>query len=102
MLLSLFVPMTPKAQISDRGDALWKNFEAIGSRARRVRHLSLVVAVDSPTDISLSGNATRGKQITVGSVEEFSRVVSTLAGPGTAVVGFGPSQKGAVLSPTPE
>lgn len=96
---ALFVPATPKPEIRDRGDELWRTFQTVGSHARRYRRLSLVVAVDSPNQITLTGYAVGGRTITVRSMEEFSRVVGGLQRPGTAVVGFGPSLKGAVLNP---
>ena len=102
MAWAVFVPATPKPEVKDRGDELWRTFEAVGSLARQAGRLSLVVAVDSPNQITLTGDALGGRTINVRSVEEFSNVVHGLRRPGTAVVGFGPSLKGAVLNPPRE
>jgi hypothetical protein len=102
MIWALFVPVTPKPPIRDESAALWRNFQAIGSRAHTVKKVSLLVAVESPSKISISGHALGGRTITVGSIEDFTRVVGTFQGPGTAMVGFDPSLGGRVLSPPPE
>lgn len=106
-LSMLFVPLGPKPRIRDESAALRSAFQAIGPRLSKVGQLTLVVVVHSADrisvdKISISGHALAGRTITVVSVDDFSRVLSTFRGPGTAVVGFDPALGGAVLNPAPE
>ena len=81
MLGLLLAPVTQKNDGGAQADTRVRN-----ARFRGIFNLGLFVTVESPKKISLGGPALGNESVTVGSVEEFSRVARRLDGPGTAVV----------------
>jgi hypothetical protein len=98
MAWAVFVPATPRSEVVKRAGWL-KDFRELEELASPT---SLVVAIESPTKITVVGSALVGSVTVVGSVDEFSQVVRGLRGPGTAWVLPGPSSNRDPMSPTEE
>ena len=84
MLGLLLVPVTPRNDEEDPEKQ--RTAKAFDARWRGLVNLGVLVTIESPKKISLSGPALGNQPVTVGSLEEFARVARSLDGPGTAVV----------------